>query len=72
MNSILQKEEKKVSPFLVVILIMILNLVVGIISFSAGKEEMKLEACNSGEFTCNPEDYINGSEGDKIRGEYAK
>lgn len=58
MNSLLQKEEKKVSPYLIMMLIIILNITVSILSFDMGRSDMKREACNSAEFKCNPEDYI--------------
>ena len=59
MNSLLEKQEdKKVSPVLIVILIIILTVIASIVGFHAGKEEMRLEACNSLEFKCNPEDYL--------------
>ena len=57
-KSIIEDQPKKVSPVIVVILIMILTVIASIVGFHAGKEEMKLEACNSSTFQCNPEDYI--------------
>ena len=58
-KSILEDQPKKVSPVIVVILIMILTVIASIVGFHAGKEEMRLEACNSPEFRCAPEDYIS-------------
>ena len=57
-KTLLPQEDKRVSPVIVVILIMILNIITAIISFEAGRDEMKMRACNDNNFRCNPEDII--------------
>ena len=44
-KSIIEDQPKKVSPVIVVILIMILTVIASIVGFHAGKENMKLVTC---------------------------
>jgi len=60
-KTLLPQEDKKVSPIIIVVLIMILNIITAIVSFEAGRDEMRMYACNDNNFKCNPEDYIEES-----------
>lgn len=57
-KSLLPDVDKKPSWLFIMLLIMLLNTIIGLFAFDAGKDEMKMEACNSSTFRCDPEDYI--------------